>query len=70
MRSLKRQTAIRNHRKPPSQRREREIYPPQNQTVSTEGNQCRMEETVIESVSQSVIWSISLWVEWSGTGGE
>lgn len=34
------------------------------------GNQCRMERTVIESVSQSVIWSISLWVEWSGTGGK
>lgn len=29
-----------------------EMYPPQDQTISKNGNQCRMEKTVIESVSQ------------------
>lgn len=29
-----------------------EIYPPQDHSISTKGNQCGMEKTVIESISQ------------------
>lgn len=43
-----------------------ESYPPQDHTIPTKGNQCRMGKAVIESVSQSVSDNVNQPLGWIG----